>query len=159
MTRRVPGYFHAQAATDGPPAPYVNVDVGPAPEPWSIAFLIDTGAEITTLGPRDSLTLLGRSYLTIDFSSIPGTREMIGIGQGSSRSFITPTELTFFADDGSQIRITLGIAITEPVPPDPGAQGNWRMPSLLGRDVLQHFDLSLSYHPPSVTLTEASESS
>ena len=30
------------------------------------------------------------------------------------------------------------------------------MPSLLGRDVLQHFDLSLSYHPPSVALTEAS---
>ena len=79
---------------------------------------------------------------------------MIGIGQGSSRSFVTPTELTFFADDGSQIRITLGIAITEPVPPDPGAHGNWRMPSLLGRDVLQHFDLSLSYHPPSVALTE-----
>ena len=120
--------------------------------------MIDTGAEITTLGPRDSLTLLGRSYLTIDFSSIPGTREMIGIGQGSSRSFVTPTELTFFADDGSEIRITLGIAITEPVPPDPGAHGNWQMPSLLGRDVLQHFDLSLSYHPPSVALTEASVS-
>ena len=29
----------------------------------------------------------------------------------------------------------------------------WKLPSLLGRDVLQHFDLHLSYDPPTVSLT------
>ena len=88
-----------------------------------------------------------------------GGLEMIGVGSQIGRSVVTSAKATFYDDDGSEVRVTLPLALAEPVPPDPGTHGNWQMPSRLGRDVLQHFDLSLSYHPPSVALTEASASS
>ncbi len=35
---------------------------------------------------------------------------------------------------------------------DHRASRSWGVPSVLGRDVLQRFDLNLSYDPPSITL-------
>ena len=159
MSRRISGFYGWRGARRATPAPYVDVGLGPGGRPQTVPFLIDTGADITTLGPRDALTLLGRAYLSMDFEPGRGRLEMIGVGREIARAVVTSAEATFYDDEGSEIRVTLPLAFAEPIPPDPGPHGNWQMPSLLGRDVLQHFDLSLSYHPPSVALTEASESS
>ena len=121
--------------------------------------MIDTGADFTTLGPYDALTLLGRSYTSTDFAQVAGSIESVGIGRAGARLIMSPMQLRLSSDDGRYLPIVVTVAILEPVPSQPGRHGNWLMPSLLGRDILQHFDLHLSYHPPSVTLTEASTSS
>ena len=63
MSRRISGFYGWRGVRRAPPAPYVDVGLGPGTRPPTVAFLIDTGADITTLGPRDALTLLGRAYL------------------------------------------------------------------------------------------------
>ena len=118
-------------------------------------FLVDTGCDYTTLSPQDAHRLFGDNYLTMDFSRRPESIEMHGIGDTPAFGLRTRAELTFLADNGDEITLDTPIVIAQPMPPTPGRQGNWLIPSLLGRDILEHFDLALSYNPPSVTLTEA----
>ncbi len=54
--------------------------------------------------------------------------------------------------------ITAAIGVAEPIPAVPGWHGNWVAPSVLGRDVLQRFDLRLGFHPPLGVLTEVGAS-
>ena len=120
-------------------------------------MLIDTGADITTLGPEDALAILGWSYLEMDFTD-PTTRlDLTGVG--SAGATIRDALLTLITETQEQIEMPVILAIAEPDPRVPAAHGNWLMPSLLGRDVLQYFDLHLGYHPPSVVLEEALASS
>ncbi len=158
MTRRVEGHFQEHGRGNvAPPslAPYVVVRFGPEPSGPAIEALIDTGADWTALGPRDALTLLGRRYIEIDFDRAPGRIEIAGFGQGDTNAVISPMELWLRDVEGEDFSVSLQVAICEPSPRTPGPHGNWLIPSLLGRDILEWFDLTLSYNPPSVTLTEA----
>ena len=114
--------------------------------------MIDTGADFSVITPLDTLRLFGHD---IDFSGTTSDFVIAGIGGVETRFIRMPIQLNFSADDGQQLTKTYDMAVLEPSPEQPGEHGNWLMPSLLGRDVLQHFDLRLSYHPPSVSLTEA----
>ena len=165
MTRRIEGhlrphrpYHHA----DAPLAPYVNVIVGDPDELRSVDFLIDTGTDFTILGPRDADNLLGDAYTTYDFRGAPSGIGSITIGQSDTRLVRSLTQLQFIDDDGETTALVIPVGFVQPIPakkPQQGQEhGNWLMPSLLGRDVLQHSDLRLSYHPPSVVLEEASSS-
>ena len=158
MTRRITGLLREHDRGDNwkrSLAPYISVRFGPSTSDPSIDFLIDTGADWTTLSPRDALSLLGRSYLDIDFDRSAGRIDLIGIGDGTGSAIVSPMELWFLDTDGDDHRITMMVAICKPSPATPGRHGNWMMPSLLGRDILKWFDLALSYNPPTVTLTEA----
>ena len=117
--------------------------------------LIDTGADWTTLGPRDALTLLGRRYLDIDFDLAQGRVDLAGLGEGDTVAVISPMQIWLREINGDEFSVALQVAICEPSPNMPGLHGNWLIPSLLGRDILTHFDLALSYNPPAVSLTEA----
>ena len=158
MTRRIPGFHRTHGPHHHPAAPlapYVNVRVGDADDIPDVDFMIDTGADFTILAPRDAVALFGRAYTAIDFAQLAGGIESISVGRAEARMIMSPMSLRFTDDAGGYLALTLPVAIVEPLPPQPGDHGNWLMPSLLGRDVLQHFDLHLSYHPPSVSLTEA----
>ena len=52
MSRRISGFYGWRGVRKAPPAPYVDDGLGPGRRPPTVAFLIDTGADITTLGPR-----------------------------------------------------------------------------------------------------------
>lgn len=161
VTRRIQGHFREHETPPHPRlrsarAAYVGVDVQVLGEHVPAKFLIDTGADFTTLGPEDALAALGWSYLELDFAD-PATRlDLMGVGAGDASATIRDAMLTFTADNGEKMTMSVALAIARPDPATPAAHGNWLMPSLLGRDVLQHFDLRLSYHPPSVVLEEAS---
>jgi hypothetical protein len=158
VTRRVAGYFDEGVSGDQSPsslAPFLLVRFGDGTSDQTIAMLIDTGADTTALGPRDALALLGRDYLRMDFDHGPGVVAVRGFGEGDGAALVTPMELWLRDTDGIDFPVLLNVAITKPSPAEPGHDGNWMMPSLLGRDILDRFDLTLSYNPPSVTLTEA----
>lgn len=158
MTRRIEGHFreHERGNVASPSlAPYLLARFGPEPTGPAIEVLIDTGADWTVLGPRDALTLLGRAYLEFDWDRAQGRIEIAGIGQHATTAVISPIQLWLRDVEGANFTVSLQVAICKPSPPSPGRHGNWMMPSLLGRDILEWFDLALSYNPPSVMLTEA----
>ena len=159
MTRRVSGFHRAHGPYHHPAAPlapYISVRIGDRDDAPSVDFMIDTGSDFTILAPRDAWALLGESYAAIDFARLASDFESIGVGSAGARMIMSPMSLRFTDDAGGYIALTAPVAIAEPVPPQPGEHGNWLMPSLLGRDVLQYFDLQMGYHPPSVVLEEAS---
>lgn len=166
MTRRITGLLRPHGPhhhREAPLAPYVNVVVGDADSLKSVDFLIDTGTDFTILGPRDARDLLEDSYATYDFTGDASGVEPITIGQSGTRLIRSLAQLQFIDDAGESITIVIPVGFVQPIPPEEPDHdqdhGNWLMPSLLGRDVLQHFDLHLSYRPPSIVLEEAELSS
>lgn len=162
MTRRISGFYRAHGPYHHPAAPlapYVSVRISDRDDIPRVDLMIDTGADFTILAPRDASALLGESYADTDFARLAGDFESIGVSSAGARMIMSPMSLQFTDDAGGYIALTMPIAIAEPIPSQPGEHGNWLMPSLLGRDVLQFFNLYLGYHPPSVVLEEAPASS
>ncbi len=137
------------------PAPYVYGYMGDKSLRNRTPFLIDTGCDYSTLNPQDAHRLFGDAYLDMDFSPGPASIEMVGIGDTPAHGIRTHADLAFRTDDDGDVQLAIPIVIAQPTPREPGRHGNWLIPSLLGRDILQYFDLALSYNPPSVALTEA----
>lgn len=159
MRTRITGLFarHRRGhLSDAPLAPFVIASVGDVSLRLRARFMIDTGADFSVIAPLDTLRLFGRD---IDFSGTTSDFVIAGIGGVETRFVRMPIQLNFSADDGQQLTKTYDMAVLEPSPERAGEPGGWVMPSLLGRDVLQHFDLRLSYHPPSIVLEEAESSS
>ena len=159
VSRRIVGKFREPAHPPHPAlrpilAAYIVAEVAIDGDSASIGMLIDTGSDITTLGPEDALAILGWSYLETDFTDPATCLDLTGVG--SAGATIRDALVVFTDEAQQQLVVPVALAIAEPDPRVPGAHGNWLMPSLLGRDVLQYFDLRLSYHPPSVVLEEAS---
>ena len=86
-------------------------------------MLIDTGADWTTLGPIDALTLFGRSYLELEFDNDPRKIELSGFGQGNTTAVLSLSDLWLHDTSGEDCRISLPIAICKPTPQIPGAHG------------------------------------
>jgi hypothetical protein len=103
-----------------------------------ISFLIDTGADTSVLMPADA------QRIGVDYSTLTGEREAVGIG-GVSRSHTEPVLLAF-SDPGR----SLYIYQVEIVIPEAGPE-MLRLPSLLGRDILNR--RSISYNPSRGRLT------
>ena len=98
-----------------------------------ISFLVDTGADFTTLAPHHAQAM-GINYDLLEESS----GVVVGIG-GESRPHHAAAEIMFV--DGDTLRrygITLHILSLEAAPDG--------IPSLLGRDVLRHW--VMKYSPP-----------
>ena len=92
-----------------------------------ILFLLDTGADSTSLHPRDAEGAL------IPFDQLRNRVESYGIG-GNSQYFYEPVQLAFY--DAVQMRFycyRVNLLVAEP------SEINAGLPSLLGRDVFNHW--------------------
>ena len=113
-----------------------------------VPFVIDTGADLTIMAPRRTRALFGTEF---DYNSVPPSRQLpiAGIGPGTVDTIIQPVGLLMTDDDAGGYRFSQTMLFAVP---RPGVAGRWRVPSVLGRDVLSRFELHLSYDPPSVAL-------
>ncbi len=98
-----------------------------------ISFLVDTGADQTLLAPADGLRI------GLDYADLHGDgKQIIGIG-GVTENFVEDAVVVFA--DGIKViygyTIQLGIA-----PPSPDIMD---IPSLLGRDIIDHW--RMIYNP------------
>jgi hypothetical protein len=115
---------------DGVARPVVRAQVlGAAGTYHSEPFLVDSGADRTAL----SAAMLA----TLGFVAAGGTPGYLLTGVGGSSAFVVvTTALELTREDGARIRINGPfVAFTDPTATDR---------SILGRDVLNHFDVILS---------------
>lgn len=103
-----------------------------------VSFLVDTGADSTTLMPADA------ARLGLDLSSLPDSQTLcIGIG-GVAQCHVVDG-LLVFSDDSQLYSYVLRLTVAPP------AQGLDDLPSLLGRDVLDNW--AMTYDPQRSRLT------
>lgn len=110
----------------------------------SIHFLIDTGADVTVIHPTDAARVLRGDFFALDFLRDTHLVDASGVG-GIAKRVVRDATLHVESTEGDPWQISLPILIAEPVPRAPPDTGNWRLPSLLGRDFLRHFRLELIY--------------
>ncbi len=134
--------FRDGAISGGRAWMYMRVAI-PEPGRWTW-LLIDTAATTSVLQPRDAAEILGSAFWDIDFSRDPRRIQSVGVGGVVSR-VVRQALLEILSSEDELFRLNLPILIAEPVPSIPSDAGNWRLPSLLGRDFLRHFRLELSY--------------
>ena len=132
---------------------YLDVGYGIGPQQGLVDFLIDTGSERSVLNPDDAHALLGDSLFEIDFENDPSAVGLFGIGQGSVVTISREMEVTLRDEDGNDAAFELDVQFARPEPFELVSTGNWLLPSLWGRDLLDHLDLYLSYNSPAVYLT------
>ena len=128
------------------PKPIVRAWVSLTPERFvDVTFLIDTGADCTMLNPRDTARVLPPGS-ALDWENDPSLRRVHGVGAGASQ-VITRDGMIVFDDDrlGPVPKPSVRFFLAEPAT-DPG------LPSLLGRDVLENFRLTVSTRESRVTL-------
>ena len=123
-------------------APLIQIAVALEGRSDDIWFLIDTGADATVLHPADAQSLLGDSLHRIDFARDPYRAAGLGVGGGVDR-VVRDATLTLRSVDDETHATEMPILIARPTPAEPGDHGNWRLPSLLGRDFLRHFRFEL----------------
>jgi hypothetical protein len=131
------------------PAPYVEVgirateDLGYVP----VQLLVDTGADVTTLQPRAGLVLWS-DYMAHDFGIDPTLHMALGIG-GTAQYIIREVALRFLDEAGEPVNMRLPVRVAAPL-----NQVAWRLPSLLGRDVINAFTLTFDARSGTVTLEQ-----
>ena len=92
--------------------------------------------------PADAQSLLGDGLRRIDFGSDPYRAAGLGVGGGVDR-VVRDATLMLRSVDNETYAMEMPILIARPMPAEPGDHGNWRLPSLLGRDFLRHFHFEL----------------
>ncbi len=107
----------------------------------NVSFLVDTGADITTLMPADGLTL------GIDYGKLTAKSPTSGFG-GSIDTFRELGVLAFHEQDRRKLRF---YAVTLVLPGPNTLTG--AMPSVLGRDILGHWRLTYDQSRKTVTCT------
>jgi hypothetical protein len=133
------------------PHPYVRVGV-PIPavnEQWTwIEFVVDTGAATTVIHPDDAVYRLGMSRPDLDASAWPrhSTSAASGVG-GRVQFLVTPAAFRF-----SDVRRGRFHFIEQEVRIAAANPANQYLPSLLGWDLLRHFELVVSGPNRTVTL-------
>lgn len=130
-------------------SPYLAAHVRSRDFQGLVWLLIDTGASRTTILDRDA-RLLGISAETLEPALLP----VVGIG-GSVRSFLVrDSEITFASDEGDvAVRQDLWVVQhnLRQLPPDEVSR-LLRLPSVLGRDLINRFRFTCDYRSGIVEL-------
>lgn len=112
---------------------------------WFTAdFLLDTGAARTCLHPRDALNF-GVGEATFANRSDWPRQRMSGVG-GTTLYYVAPATYSFVTDNGGANRIESQILIAQP------RTANAALPSLLGWDILERFELLVDWRTRRVEL-------
>ena len=148
---RIPGYLRPVAIPGVVARPDVGVDVliEGMSSVFEVRFLIDTGADDTILRPSD-LRRPGAPPLNLPFDDHPERRRIEGVGGGV---YIIPLAARlFFETDAGADRVSQDarVWVTQPTTTNRG------IPSLLGRDLLQFFRLTVDYEATPPVLLEQS---
>ncbi len=118
-----------------------------------VPFMIDSGADFTILQYHDIASMFRLEGRDISFGRGPDMISVSGIGHASARCRVQQLGLRLRDSAGTPLTITQSVAIAEPPPTSSTRGALWKLPSLLGRDLLSKFDFNLSYDPPTVSLT------
>lgn len=126
----------------------VNLVVAFGQRREQVPFMIDTGADFTIVAPRRTRALFGSEF---DYNSVLSSRRLpiAGVGPGTVDTIIQRVGVLMTDDDGALFRFPQAMLFAVP---GRGPAERWRVPSVLGRDVLRRFELRLSYDPPTVSL-------
>lgn len=129
-------------------APSIEVLLRWEGESARLDLLIDTGAEVSVLYPKQAEELLGSHLEQIARTGNIGREYVGGLEGPLKRAFRLPVGMTFFDEDGVPFQLDSSILIAEQHTDSSDDldddSGNWDNPSLLGRDLLLHFDLRVS---------------
>ena len=99
----------------------------------AVGFLVDTGASVTCLHPRDSIAL------RLPFDHLERSEHIVGVG-GRSERFLERGTLTFLDSDSTATYVyNLDVRVGKPEQVGSG------LPSVLGQDVLSRW---LMVHDP-----------
>ena len=105
--------------------------------------MIDTGADCTTLTPADA------KRLRVDYGKL--TNEDHGIGyNGATMDFVCPAIVTFSEIGVVEYAYEIELRITKP---DPDIPELFILPSLLGRDIINRWQLNLDPQSRTVAVT------
>ena len=148
---RIPGYLAPVRIPGVRARPYVDAELliqGTATS-LAIPFLIDTGADDTVLHPRDLEQSQGH-LLETRFDEHPERQRVGGVGGGT---YIIPLSVRlFFRTEGGRDRLRHDCRVWVAQP----TATNRRLPSLLGRDLLHLFRLTIDYAAAPPVLLERS---
>lgn len=126
-------------AINGSPFVYGRVVLPGVTPATEIQFLVDTGSTSTMLLPRDS------RRMGINFDDLPGRIQgSVGIG-GNAELKRLPAIVMFRDPELGVYAYEVDLAVARPYPPIRD------LPSLLGRDILNRWDIH--YSAPTGTLT------
>jgi hypothetical protein len=134
---KLPGYLDPSFV---PPAPsiYAQIESGVLQTRGTVAFLVDTGASVTTIMDRD------RDRLGIDWTRLDKTkRPLSGIG-GTVDTRTMDGILLFKSDTGGTVQERLQIHVAKHDTARMDRHGRERvlqLPSLLGRDIIERYRL------------------
>ena len=129
--------------------PYFPVRLGRGAFEGMVWLLADTGASRTTLLDRD-VRLLSLPSEVLELAPLP----IVGIG-GSVRSFmLRDVEVTFASNEGDFVMRQDSWVVQhnlDLLPPEEVAR-ILRLPSVMGRDVINHFRFTCDYQAGQVSL-------
>ncbi len=135
------GFFHPDRPDT--PTPFIGAVVWiPSlfPDWRAMSFLVDTGAERTTIHPTDAMERLRIPRSTLERPprewGTPGHAGGVG---GSHLYYEIPAALGLYTDDGNADIRRIDVLVA-PLSPE-----NRNLPSLLGWDVLRNFELTTNW--------------
>ena len=115
----------------------------------TIAFLVDTGAMVSSVSPHTALAAGVRLTWFASPAQVLREEGVGGVG-GALGRYVVAAQYVFTHEDGSAQTIEDELDIAKW---DPGAaQTPPRLPPLLGWNVLEHFQLTTNYRTRTVTL-------
>ncbi len=141
----ISGYFSLRYAMDMPMV-RVYVDLpGISGGFVPVDFLVDSGSMDTLLHPEDAVAKVGIDPVVLADPGQWQTRPIHGLG-GRANSYVWQAVYAFRHDNGSLQQLTRDILIAQPT------AANSRLPSLLGMDILRHFQVHVDHAGRRVTL-------
>jgi hypothetical protein len=113
----------------------------------AVTLLLDTGAMSTCLHPRDAIFTIGiDAQLLSEPQQWPYHQRHGGVGGQEMLYYQVPAYYGFRHDDGRRQVIQAGLDIAQP------HDSNQALPSLLGRNVLEHFRVIVDGPARQITL-------